>query len=63
MKRIENECVGCDIPCVDCGRKRTPHWYCDKCDEEKTLYDFEGRELCMDCIKEELTVIEGSNIL
>lgn len=62
MKRIKNDCVSCDIPCIDCGRKRTPHYYCDICREEETLYDFEGQELCMDCIQDilEERKIEGS---
>lgn len=52
-KRIENDCVSCDIPCIDCGRKRTPHYYCDKCGEEfepEALFINEDEEeLCIEC--------------
>ena len=55
MKRIENDCVCCDLPCVDCGAKRTPHWYCDRCKAEfdaDELYDYYDEELCVDCLLE-----------
>lgn len=60
MKKIENDCVGCAMGCINCGRKRTPHWYCDNCRDEETLYEFEGQELCINCITKKLTKIEGS---
>lgn len=60
MRRIENDCVCCDLPCIDCGLKRAVHYYCDECKEEATLYEFEGQELCIGCIEEKLTKIEGS---
>ncbi len=55
----ENECVGCTdsgIPCMGkgCPNRRVPRFYCDECREEATLYDFDGRELCIDCIAENL---------
>ena len=54
MIRYENDCCGCDIPCIECGRKHNPHFYCDKCGEE-----FEPQELswvgdemiCDDCMR------------
>ena len=55
MKTIENDCVDCAIPCIDCGRKRTVHYYCDKCGEEASvLYEFDNDELCKDCLIEEI---------
>lgn len=62
MKRLENECVCCDLPCIGnaCPYMNVPRFYCDKCDDETTLYEYEGQELCIDCIKELLDVVEGS---
>lgn len=61
MMKIENDCVGCPIPCIDCGRKRTPHYYCDKCGSEETLYRYDDKELCKDCLAKEFEIVEGSN--
>ena len=53
MVRIENHCVGCDIPCVNCGRKAMEVHYCDKCDDElRKVYEVDGQELCEYCLKE-----------
>lgn len=64
MIKIENECVGCPpgMGCIGdaCRYKNVPHYYCDKCGDEATLYEYDGRELCVDCILELLTVVEGS---
>lgn len=60
MKKIENDCVGCPTYCTDCGAKRTPHYYCDRCGNEDILYFFGNEELCMECIVESLEVVEGS---
>ena len=54
MVRIENDCVGCEPHCISCGKDETPHYYCDKCDNEEDLYYFDGEELCIDCIKDKL---------
>ena len=56
--RIEDNCVCCDIPCINCGRKHEEVWFCDNCEEyadwQNPLYAFEGQELCLECIKERL---------
>ena len=53
--KYEDECVGCPTYCIECGRKRVPVVYCDKCkDEDKKIYEFDGEELCIDCIEKEL---------
>lgn len=60
MKQYENECVDCGLPCIGdaCPHRKVPHYYCDECDEEETLYYFEGRELCINCIINMLEKVE-----
>lgn len=60
MVKIENECVGCDTYCINCGAKSVPHYYCDDCGDEVTLYDFDDKELCIRCVEKRLDIIEGS---
>lgn len=64
MRKIENECVSCDLPCMGstCPYLNVEHFYCDECDEETTLYHYEGEELCINCIAKKLDIVEGSNI-
>lgn len=53
--KIVDECVGCAIPCINCGRKETPICYCDECEEEDApIYEFDGEQLCEACILERL---------
>ena len=52
MRYRDNDCVGCPQGCVHCGRE---HGYtviaCDKCGEDiAPIYEYDGKELCMDCI-------------
>lgn len=58
MKTIENECLDCpkEIGCLGstCPNRNVPHYYCDECKEEETLYHFEGEELCIYCIEKRL---------
>lgn len=58
MKQIENDCVGCDLPCINCGRDKVEHFYCDKCGEEETLYEYDGEELCEDCLLKAVPKVE-----
>lgn len=60
MKQYENECVDCGLPCIGdaCPHRKVPHYYCDECDEEETLYYFDGRELCINCIINMLEKVE-----
>ena len=56
MIKYENECVGCSTifhSCLGsaCPNKNVPHYYCDECGEEDDLYDFDDRQLCIECIK------------
>ena len=58
MRKIENDCVCCDVPCSNCGLKHAVHYYCDDCLDEDTLYFYDGQELCIECIKEKLEKVE-----
>jgi hypothetical protein len=53
---IENECVDCGLPCLyeSCPYWAVKRYYCDKCGEEDELFYFEDREMCIDCIEQEL---------
>lgn len=66
MKRVENECVGCppEMGCTGsaCPYQNVERFYCDECKEETTLFEYDGRELCIDCIKKLLPVVEGSDV-
>lgn len=61
---VENECVGCppEIGCLgdSCPYKNVKRFYCDDCKEEEPLYEYEGQELCLECIEKRLTPVEGS---
>lgn len=65
MKKIENECVRCGLPCLgySCPNRRVVRFYCDKCGKETTLRHYEEQELCADCLIENFEVVEGSEEL
>ena len=59
MIRYENECCNCTAsgyPCLGnlCFRRNIPHYYCDKCDDETDIYELDGNQLCIHCIKKYL---------
>ena len=61
MKKIENECVGCGLPCLSsCKYRRVVRFYCDECGEEETLYHYDDSELCQECLIKKFEVVEGS---
>lgn len=61
MVRYENECVDCGLPCIGsaCPYRRVPHYYCDKCKDETDIYEFDGKELCINCIEKKLDKVGG----
>lgn len=58
MLKYENDCVDCPQGCIQCGRNHTPHLYCDECGEDaEVLYDYDGEELCQECLLEHFNKI------
>ena len=55
MRKTVNNCVCCDLPCINCGRKHEEVFICDNCKEESIkLYLYENEEICEECLKENL---------
>lgn len=57
MVVYENDCVDCGLPCFDsCKWKHNPHYYCDECDDETKIYNWDetGQQLCIRCIEKRL---------
>lgn len=52
MRKILNDCVCCDLPCIDCGRKHVEHIFCDCCEVEIGLdgFSYKNGEFCLDCL-------------
>ena len=59
MKRKVNNCIDCGKPCMLFCPLRDDSWeyVCDECGRAKKLYEWDGRELCIDCIEMELDPI------
>jgi len=61
-----NECCSCAVPgypCLgdQCYLRNYPHYICDCCGDEVEpgqLFWFEGQQLCIDCVINELEVVE-----
>lgn len=54
MRQVDNECVGCPMGCINCGRKHIVHYVCDSCDadsidSETKLYEVNGKQYCWRC--------------
>lgn len=60
MRKVENDCVDCGLPCLGhlCPYQNVVHYYCDKCGAEEQLYYFGDQELCADCVLESLEKVE-----
>ena len=57
MRRVENECVYCGLPCLGsaCSYRNVVRYYCDKCEEEinpDDMYEVDGQDLCEWCLKD-----------
>lgn len=59
MKVKVNNCVDCGKPCLlHCPVRDDAYEYrCDDCGKEEQLYDFECKELCLNCIEKRLDKI------
>lgn len=62
MKKTESECVQCGKPCMGnaCPNFAVTRFYCDKCGNEDMLFEWDGQELCRECVLEEIPSVEGS---
>ena len=62
--KYTNECCSCAVPgypClgINCPNRHVKHYYCDDCGNDvETLYRFEDKELCLNCIEKRLEVVE-----
>lgn len=65
MHYYNNECCDCVLPCIyeSCKYYNVKHFKCDFCGEEDVkLYDYNGYEICEDCLLGNFEVIEGSDL-
>lgn len=63
-REIRNDCCDCaapGYPCLGshCPRRNVEYLVCDKCrNDADCLYEYEGKELCEECLLEQFTKIE-----
>lgn len=61
MVITKNECVSCGFPCMHdaCPNYRVTRYYCDRCKQSvDELREYEGEQLCDDCILDNYEIIE-----
>ena len=72
MKKIENFCVDCDLPClgIACPNRNVPVYYCDICNSDCANYVIDGEDYCFECAQkrmqelfDELTLSEKAELL
>ena len=70
MVVYENNCVGCGIPCINCGRKHQEVIKCDNGCDEYAVYSINGEDFCEECAEEilvdmfkDLTVAQMAELL
>lgn len=58
MIKKENQCVGCDLPCLyhSCPYYEIEVPYCDTCGDEAD-YHIEDNDYCEECAKSHLTLL------
>ena len=56
MRIKVNNCVDCGKPCMlFCPLRDDSYEYrCDDCGEETQLYEYDGKELCLNCLEKYL---------
>lgn len=62
MVKYEDYCVGCppEKGCLgrSCPNKNVPVYTCDECGcDDEPIYRFEGQELCINCVKDRLEIV------
>jgi hypothetical protein len=66
MRVFVNECCDCATPGYPCRGsacplRRVEHFHCDKCKTEAKLFEYDGKELCEECLLKEFPIVEGSD--
>lgn len=65
MRIYESDCRDCGLPCKynACPYYRVEYFRCDFCKEDVTpLYEYNGYEICKDCLIKQFEIIEGSDL-
>lgn len=60
-RKTFNECVDCGKPCIGilCPYRNVERFFCDSCDSEGVLYEYDGEEICLDCVIKKLKQTQG----
>lgn len=62
MIRYESGCVDCGMPCMGraCRHYEQAQVSCDECGkDDENIYEYDGRQLCIECIEDSLTKVEA----
>ena len=66
MREYENQCVGCDPYCINCGRKKTLMIYCDSCEDLienfETAKTYNNKDYCSSCADKVLAELIKSEL-
>lgn len=63
----EDDCCDCAVPaypCLgnSCPRKFVPHYYCDECQAEDELYEYDDLQLCANCLLSKHKIVVADDI-